>query len=97
MTTTHKPAVMPYFVVFGLLMALTALTVWTSSIDLGSMNTPLALAIAVIKATLVILYFMHAIHSSPLTWVVIIGSVFFVSILLCLTLIDYLTRTWTFS
>src|SRR4051812_14201748 len=85
----HKPSTTPYFIVFGLLLALTALTVWTSFFDLGPLNTPLALVIAVTKAALVILFFMHAIHSPPLTWVIILASVCFLMILLTLTLTDY--------
>ena len=48
-----------YFAVFGALMALTGLTVWASFLHLGVWNTPVALAIAVTKALLVALIFMH--------------------------------------
>ena len=53
-----------------------------------------ALVIAVVKATLVILFFMHVWHSTRLTWVVVGGGLFWLGILLALTLSDYLTRPW---
>ena len=51
-------------------------------------------AIAVLKATLVVLFFMHVKYSSRLTWAVVLGSVFRLGILLTLTLGDYVTRNW---
>ena len=61
-------------------------------IDLGPLNTVVALTIAVFKATLVVLFFMHVKYSTRLTWVVVVGSVFWLGILLALTIGDYLTR-----
>jgi cytochrome c oxidase subunit 4 len=58
------------------------------------MNTPVALAIAVTKATLVILFFMHVIHSTRLTWVVILASFLWLATMFVLTFADYLTRAW---
>ncbi len=83
-----------YFLVFGALMVLTGLTVWVSTINLGALNTPVALGIAVIKATVVILFFMHVIHSTRLTWVIILGSILWLAVLFVLTFADYLTRDW---
>ena len=83
-----------YFAVFFALMFFTLVTVWISTINLGVMNTPVALAIAVTKATLVILFFMHVIHSTRLTWVVILASLLWVATLFVLTFADYLTRSW---
>ncbi len=92
---THHVTNLPvYFAVFAALMVFTLLTVAVSRVSLGSLNTPIALGIAVIKATLVILYFMHVIHSTRLTWVVIIASVLWLSMLFVLTFADYLTRSW---
>jgi cytochrome c oxidase subunit 4 len=54
----------------------------------------MALTIAVLKATLVVLFFMHVKYSTRLTWLVIAGSVFWLGILLALTFSDYLTRGW---
>jgi cytochrome c oxidase subunit 4 len=83
-----------YFVIFGALMALTALTVWAANIDLGSekLNTVVALVIAVTKAMLVVLYFMHVRYSSRLTWVVVAGGFLWLMIMVGLTLSDYLSR-----
>ena len=58
------------------------------------MNTVAALAIAIFKATLVVLFFMHVKYSTRLTWAVVLGSVFWLGILLALTISDYLTRVW---
>jgi cytochrome c oxidase subunit 4 len=84
-----------YFAVFGALLALTALTFFIAQVPLGSWHTPVALAIAATKATLVVLIFMHARHSSRLTWIVIGAALFWLAIMLSLTLADYMTRDWT--
>jgi cytochrome c oxidase subunit 4 len=81
-----------YYVIFGALMVLTFLTVWVATIDLGPLNTPVALAIAVTKAVLVVLYFMHVRYSSRLTWVVVAGGFLWLIIMVGLTMSDYLTR-----
>jgi len=65
-------------------------------LDLGIWNTLIALIIATIKAT-VILYFMHAIHSTRLTWVVIIASFLWLATLFVRTFADYLTRHWAIT
>jgi cytochrome c oxidase subunit 4 len=92
--THHVTGLPVYFGVFFGLMIFTILTVAVSRVDLGALNTPIALAIAVVKATLVILFFMHVIHSTRLTWVVIMASLFWLALLFVLTLADYLTRSW---
>ena len=58
------------------------------------LNIVVALTIAVFKATLVVLFFMHVKYSTRLTWAVVLGSVFWLGILLVLTFSDYLTRAW---
>jgi cytochrome c oxidase subunit IV len=83
-----------YYTVFAILMLCTALTVWVAFLDLGALNTVAALAIAVFKATLVVLFFMHVKYSTRLTWAVVVGSIFWLGILLVLTMGDYLTRGW---
>lgn len=83
-----------YLIIFLALMVLTALTVIASKFDFGALSTPIALAIAVCKATLVILFFMHVRHSTRLTWCVVVGSFFFLGVLFVLTLTDYLSRAW---
>jgi len=83
-----------YFVIFGALMVLTIITVAAANIDLGSekLNTIVALAIAVTKAMLVILFFMHVRYSSRLTWVVVAGGFLWLFIMVALTMSDYLSR-----
>ena len=83
-----------YYTIFGILMLCTYLTVQIAFYDLGVFNIVAALVIAVFKATLVILFFMHVKYSTRLTWAVVLGSVFWLGILLVLTLSDYLTRAW---
>jgi cytochrome c oxidase subunit IV len=83
-----------YYAIFAVLMVMTLITVWVSSIDLGALNTVVALGIAAFKATLVVLFFMHVKYSTRLTKLVAIGGVYWLGILLALTLSDYLTRSW---
>ena len=83
-----------YYLIFLMLMVLTAVTVGVAFIDLGAMNTVVALTIACTKATVVVLFFMHVKYSTRLTWAVVIGSVFWLGIMLVLTMSDYLTRVW---
>lgn len=86
-----------YFLIFGALMVLTILTVAAANFDLGNeaVNTSIALTIAVVKAVLVILYFMHVRYSSRLTWVVIASGFLWLFIMIALTMSDYLTRGWS--
>ena len=83
-----------YYLIFATLMLCTYLTVQAAFLDLGPFNTIVAMAIAVLKATLVILFFMHVKYSSRLTWAVVIGALFFLGILFAPTMNDYLTRGW---
>jgi len=83
-----------YIVIFALLMFCTYLTWQVAYFDLGPLNTIVALGIAVFKAVLVLLFFMHLRHSSRLTGVVVIAGVFWLAILLVITMSDYLTRGW---
>jgi cytochrome c oxidase subunit 4 len=83
-----------YYTIFAILMVCTLLTVLIASVDLGALNTVAALTIAVFKAALVVLYFMHVKYSTRLTWAVVVGGVFWLGILLVLTMSDYLTRAW---
>ena len=78
-------------------MVLTAITVAVAFTNLGSLNFPVALAIAILKATLVVLFFMHVKYSSKLTKLVVGSAFFFLIILFGLTLSDYLSRGWFVS
>src|SRR5947208_1062378 len=83
-----------YLIIFGSLLVLTGLTVWVAYQPLGGWHTPIALTIAVTKTTLVVLFFMHVLHSTRLVSVVIFSAVFMFALLWSLTLIDYYTRGW---
>lgn len=90
----HVTPLLTYFLIFGALALGTILTWLASRVDMGWANTPIALLIATTKAVLVILFFMHVIHSSRLTWVVVIGAFLWLGVLFVLTFADYLTRHW---
>ena len=83
-----------YFLIFAALMVLTAVTVRMAFIDLGALNNVIMLSIAVLKATLVILYFMHVRWSDRLVWIAIALSLLWLVILVVAILHDYLTRGW---
>jgi cytochrome c oxidase subunit 4 len=88
------PTPATYLAVFAALMLLTLLTVWASYQHLGIWNTPVALGIAITKATLVVLFFMHLRYSPKLFAIVIAASVFWLLILFGITLSDYISRSW---
>jgi cytochrome c oxidase subunit IV len=82
-----------YVVVWALLVLLTVLTVTVSFFPVGgTWHLVIGLLIGTCKATLVVLFFMHAILSPRLTWSVIVVSCFWLGLLLVLTLTDYFTR-----
>jgi cytochrome c oxidase subunit 4 len=83
-----------YLGVFVALLGLTWLTVWVSGVDLGVWNTPAALSIASLKASLVLLFFMHLWWSSRLTWIFAVAGLFFLLVLISLTLADFLSRDY---
>jgi cytochrome c oxidase subunit IV len=92
----HEPAsLVTYIGTFLALMVLTVITVIAGFQNFGVWNTPIALGIAVTKAAMVVLIFMHAYHSSPVTKLVIVASVFFLVIMIGMTLSDYISRGWT--
>ncbi len=82
-----------YFAVFAALLVGTWLTVVAAHQDFGAFNTPVALAIAATKASLVIVFFMHVKYSPRLITLVVVGSFVWLGILLVITLSDYWTRT----
>jgi cytochrome c oxidase subunit IV len=82
-----------YLVVLFILLALTVLTVAVSFLPLAPIGHVVAgLSIAVLKASLVVLIFMHALHSPRLTWCVIVACIAWLLIMFSLTYADYLTR-----
>jgi len=93
----HEHHIMPvkaYLAVVSCLFVFTAITVLAAFVDLGWINTPLALTIAIFKGTIVVLFFMHVRYNTPLMWVVSGSGFFFLLIFLSLTLQDYVSRSW---
>jgi cytochrome c oxidase subunit IV len=85
-----------YFAVWIALLIGTGLTVYAATLDLAPFNAAIALAIATVKATLVVLFFMHVYHASEkLTKLVVISAIFFLLLMLGLTITDYATRSWS--
>jgi len=83
-----------YYTVFGSLMVLLGATVAIAYIHLGKLNVIAALTIAVIKAVLIILYFMHVRYSSRLLWIFVGAGFFWLGLLFALSFSDFLTRGW---
>ncbi len=91
--TTHSQG---FYLAIGIgLLVLTATTVGAAFVNLGPFNPVIALLIATIKATLVVLFFMHVKGASEkLTGAVVVSGFFFLAILIALSLADYMTRSW---
>ena len=83
-----------YGIIFGLLLIFTASTVGASYLELGTFNAVVALGIAVIKAVLVILFFMHVKYSSRLTKLTVAAGFFTFLVLITMTMTDYISRAW---
>ena len=93
----HVESVRTYLLVFGALLVGTALTVGAAYINLGVFNDIVALAIAITKATLIVLFFMHVRHSDRLTKVVVLVGWLWLIMLILGTMDDILTRGWIFG
>ena len=90
----HVVPIKTYFLIFLALMVGTAITVWAGLRDFpGPLNVIIALTIASVKATLVVLYFMHVRYSSRLVWVILGSALFWLALLFALTFSDYWTRS----
>ncbi len=83
-----------YYVIYGALIALLLLTVAVAQLHLGLFGIVLALAIAISKAVLVVLYFMHLRDSSRLTWIFAGAGFAWLLIMVVYTMADYLSRGW---
>jgi cytochrome c oxidase subunit IV len=90
----HIGSLKVYVGVFMVLMIGTAITIWAAFLDLGLLNAPIALVIATVKAVFVILFFMHVKDSDRLTKITVAAGIFWLGILLSLTMTDFLSRTW---
>lgn len=91
--SVHVSPTSTYVKVFLTLLALTAITVWVAFYDFGAMNNVFAVGIACIKATIVVLFFMHVKWSTPLIKLVVGSGVVWLIVLILFTLADFLTRT----
>ena len=90
----HVHAKFFYVKVFLSLLGLTAITTAVAYVDLGVFNTVVALVIAVFKASLVVLFFMHLKEQAGMTRVVMIAAALWLSVLIVITLSDRFTRHW---
>ena len=88
----HVSPLSTYVTIFLARMVLTGVPVGPAFADLGPLNAPVALAIAIFKATLVVLYFMHVKYSSKLTKLVVATGLFFLVILIGETMMDYASK-----
>ena len=94
MSEHHIVPVRNYVVIFLILMVLTGTTVWVSTIEMGEWNVVVAITIAIVKATLVLLFFMHVKQGSSLTKLFAFAGFFWLMILLIITMTDYMSRGW---
>jgi len=95
-SSEHSSSLTTYVTIWLALLAGTALTVYASTVDLGRFNAAVALTIATCKALLVALFFMHIRGASEkLLKLVVLSTIFFLFILLALSMADYGTRLWS--
>ena len=81
-----------YYMIFAALVVLTGLTTVVAFFDLGVLNPVVAMSIAIFKASLVVLYFMHMRYSSRMSMIIGGASIFWLGILLVLIMSDYAVR-----
>lgn len=95
MSEHAKSPLKMYFSIWAVLLLGTFITYKAAFIELGRFNAAVALGIATFKATLVALFFMHVWNASEkLTKLVVVAALFFLFLLLGLTMTDYATRLW---
>ncbi|HTS28142.1 MAG TPA: cytochrome C oxidase subunit IV family protein [Bryobacteraceae bacterium] len=83
-----------YFFTFLSLLGLTLLTTLLGFLDIGSLNTAIALGLATVKACLIAAFFMHALHESRTVRVVMFAGVIWLLIMISLTVVDFMSRSW---
>lgn len=91
-STPHVLPVSTYLAVYVALLVLLVATVGFAFVDMGSLNFPVTMAIAVAKALMIALIFMHVYYSEKLVWVFAGASFLWLAILIAYTLNDYFTR-----
>lgn len=90
--SVHISPIRTYVAIFFALMVLTALTVWAAYQSFDPFNDVVAMAIAVSKAVLVILFFMHVKYSSKLISMVVVGTILFLGIMFAFFVVDFEAR-----
>jgi len=97
MSDHSEPHIVPkrvYFLVFFALIVMTWVTAFVSTIDLGRLNVFVALSIAIFKASLVILFFMHVKYGTKLTKMIVLAGLYWLLLLLFIAMSDLWTRGW---
>jgi cytochrome c oxidase subunit 4 len=94
MSEHHVVPLKTYLAVFFALMVFTAITVAVAFVDLGPLNNVVMLGIALVKATLVVMFFMHVKYGTRLIPMVVASGIFFLAIMFVITMSDYMTRGW---
>ena len=92
--SNHVLPIKTYVAVYVALMVLLVATVAINHVPLGEFNVVAALTIAVIKTFLVVLFFMHVRYSHRLIWIFVGVGFYWLTILLVLSMTDFLSRTW---
>lgn len=90
----HIVALPVYFAVFAALIILTWVTAFVATIDLGRLNVFVALSIAIFKASLVLLFFMHVKWATRLTKMIVMAGLYWLILLLFIVMMDIWTRNW---
>jgi len=93
-TTSHVLPKSTYYAVYAALMVLLVATVGFAFVDLGALNFLVTMIIAVAKALMIALIFMHVRYSERLVWVFAGASFLWLGIMIVFTLNDYFTRGW---
>ena len=92
----HSEHIVParlYILIWAILIVCTVLTAWVATVDLGKFNTVVALGIATFKASVVVLIFMHVKYTSEkMTKAILLAAIFWLLLLLVLSLTDYSSR-----
>ena len=94
MSVDHVAPKSLYYAVFAALIVGTLLTYAAARVDMGPLNNIVMLGIALAKALLVILFFMHVRWGTRLTWLVVASGFFWLLIMFSITMTDFLTRGW---
>jgi cytochrome c oxidase subunit IV len=90
----HVASIRTNVVIFVLLLVLLLATVGAAYVPMGPLHFPVAMTFAAMKAVLIVLFFMHALHSNRLALVFCLASLLWLSIMIGLTLSDYHSRGW---